>query len=166
MSNNVDAYQAGVDAINANNALTRGEFADAIRTVVTAGFSDAEAKEWTDAIAAEYFLLGISGAATYASLRTHIKNAPGAAVLLFEALGVSINQLPETHLVNQSLMLSGLRVERDEVNTSIDAMTGFKTGATKQVKEALNLGIDQLRGYKESVRDQIRAITGDPDSTQ
>ena len=163
MTTNSDAYQAGLDVLAANTSAKKGAFADGIRTVVNGGYSDADAKEWIDAIAAEYFRLGITGAATYSSLRSHINSKPAIARLLYDALQVSLGFLPETHEVNRALTLSDLRAERDEVNTSIDSMTGFKPGATRQVKDALNLGIDQLRGHKETVRDQIRSITGDPD---
>jgi uncharacterized coiled-coil DUF342 family protein len=57
-----------------------------------------------------------------------------------------------------------LRAERDEINTSITTMQGFKTGATRQVKDALGQGIENLRGHKEQIRQRIQQITGDPDS--
>lgn len=162
MTSTVDAFQAGIDG--SHSAFTKGEFADAIRTVVNSGYSDAEAKDWIDVIAVEYNRLGVINNGTYASLRSKINSDKAVATELFTALQANLIQLPETRLVTEALKLSDLRVERDDVNDSIDTVQAFKTGATRQVKDALQLGIDQLRGYKESVRDQIRAITGDPDN--
>jgi hypothetical protein len=163
MTTNADAYQAGIDAVVADNTLNKAGFAGAIRTVVTDQYTDADAKEWTDAIVALYDHLAIISVETWAKLRTHIIKDPVGARNLFDAMAMGIGELPETHKINRALRLLDLRAERDEVNISIDSMTGFKPGATRQVKDALNLGIDQLRGHKESVRDQIRVITGDPD---
>lgn len=165
MTTNADAYAAGLAAIEADDTTTKGQFADALRTVATAGFSDTEAKAWIDAIAVEYAALGITNADTYASLRSHIKSdGTVKAKALFDALIAHVAVLPETASIDASLRLGDLRIERDEIQASIDTLVGFKAGATQQVLEVLNNGIDQLRSYKIEVRNLIRGITGDPDN--
>lgn len=164
MTTTSEAFQAAVDAVVLNNTLNKSGFADAIRTVVAQAYTDAEAKAWIDALAILYESLGLINNPTYSSFRNKIVADPVLCVQLFNALAVALNELPETGVINSALSLIDLRVERDEVQTSIDTLAAFKTGATKQVKDALQLGIDQLRSYKESVRAQIKAITGDPDN--
>lgn len=164
MTTLADAYQAGIDAVVADNALNRGGFADAVRTVITANFSNADATGWIDAIAAEYNRLNQINNPTYNNLRGHIIADPAIARALFDAVSTVAN-LPESFVAGEALDLIDLRADRDEVNTSIDTLLAFKTGATRQVKDALQLGIDQLRAHKQDLRNQIQAITGDPDST-
>lgn len=162
MTTNADAFQAGIDAVT--GTLTKGEFADAIRTVVDSGYSDAEAKDWIDAIAVEYNRIGVINNSTYASLRSKINDDKAVATELFAALAASIALLPETDEVDRSLQLSDLRAERDEIDGNIDILVALKPGQPRQVKDAIQLGVEQLRGYKQAVRDQIQSLTGNPDS--
>lgn len=160
-----DAYQAGIDAVLADNTLNRGGFADAIRTVVVQALSDAEAKAFIDALAVEYNRVGQINNPTYSNLRGSIIS-DGAALALarFDALGLVVNQMIEATVVSVAVELIDLRAERDEADANIDILQALKTGQPRQVREAINIGIDQLRGHKQQVRDRIQAITGDSES--
>lgn len=165
MTTPTEAYEAGVDAVIANNSANKGAFADAIRTVVTQAYTDAEAKAWIDELALEYNRVGQINATTYASMRSKIiADGKDLAMVRFEALAQSINQLPETKVMEVSLELIDLRSERDEADANIDILIALKSGQPKQVKDAIQLGIEQLRGYKREIREQIQNLTGDPDS--
>ncbi len=158
-----EAWQAGIDAVVADSGLNKGGFADALRTVITSNFLNGDATDWIDAVAVEINRLGIINNPTYASLRSHINADAVVHREVFDAVS-TIGALTETHVAADALSLITLRADRDEVQTSIDTMQGFKTGATRQVRDALNLGIDQLRAYKQDLRNQIQVLTGDPDS--
>ncbi len=158
-----NAWQAGVDAVIADNSINKGDFADAIRTVITSNFSNSEATGWIDAVATEFNRVGVTNNPTYNNLRLNIIDDAVAHKALFDSLS-TIGQLAETQPATRALELIELRAERDEINISIDTVQGFKTGATRQVKDVLNQGIDNLRGHKEEIRQRIRQITGDPDS--
>lgn len=159
-----DAYQAGIDAVLADNTLNRGGFADAIRTVVVQALSDAEAKDWIDALAVEYNRVGQINNGTYGSLRLSIV-ADGNVLALarFDALGLVVNQMIETTHITVAIELIDLRIERDEADANIDILQGLRTGQPRQVREAIKIGIEQLRGFKQQTRDRIQAITGDPE---
>lgn len=168
MSTINDAWQAGINAVVADNTLNRGGFADAIRTVVTIQFSNADAGAWIDAVAAEFNRLGIINNPTYGNLRGNIIGDAVAHRLLFDSLA-TIGQLPETTPAAQALHLLELREERDNINGAIDrcniliaAEPGGVVG--RLVKDVLRQGKDNLRGHKEQVRNEIRNITGNPDS--
>lgn len=163
-----DAYQAGIDAVVADNSLNRGGFADAVRTVLTQRFGAGEARDWIDAIAAEFNRLGLINNATYPNLRSNIIDDPVAHRALFDALG-TIGQLPETQPALESAQLIDLREERDNVDAAIDRCQALidaePAGVVgRLVKDVLRAGKDQLRGFKQQLRDQIQSITGDPDS--
>jgi hypothetical protein len=158
-----DAWQAGIDAVVVDNTLSKGDFADAMRTVITSNFSNGEATSLIDAVATEFNRVGVINNPTYGNLRSNIINDAVAHKALFDSLS-TIGQLGEAKPAEAALELIELRAERDEINTSITTMQGFKTGATRQVKDALNQGIENLRGHKEQIRQRIQQITGDPDS--
>lgn len=163
MSNIVEAYGAGVDAIIADNGTSRAVFITVLRTY-SDGVSTTEWGDWVDAVATFYFDLNLSSNSNYNQLRTRIiSDGADVAKNLFTALLVGINSLPETLVVTNGIELQTLREERDEVDASITTMQGFRTGQTEQVIDALNIGIDYLRALKQNLRDQIEAITGDPD---
>lgn len=164
MTDKQTAYAAGVDAIIADNGLSRTAFADVLQTF-TNSFSNAEATDWIDATATRYFELGLASNSNYNQLRNSII-ADGAALAKdkFNSLISTIDGLPESQAFDDGLLLKNLRDQRDEVDTSITTMQGFRVGATEQVKTALNVGIDFLRDIKQVLRQQIEAITGDPDS--
>ncbi len=158
MTTNADAYQAGVDAVIADNTLNQNGFEDAVRTVAT-GISNAEADAWVTAIYTEYERIGIINNPTYGNLRNEIINEGAAtARALFEALSVSINAFPESASVNADIRKIELRTERDEVDANITILQGLKTGQPRQVKDALNIGINELRGFKQRVIDELRNL--------
>ena len=158
-----DAWQAGIIAVVADNTLNKGGFADAVRTVITSNYSNAEATAWIDAVADEFNRLTVISNPTYVNMRGHIIDDPVAHRQVFDALS-TIGQLPETQPAVPALELIDLRAERDEINVSITTMVGFRPGTTRQVKDALNIGIDGLVAHREQVRQRIQQITGDPDS--
>ena len=166
MTTTSDAWRAGVDAVFADNTLNRNGFVDAIQTVLHTRFGNPEGRAWVDAIATLQFGLGYISADSYNQLRNDeiLRDTAQGAQDRFDALAVGINQLPESAPAIESAQLIELRADRDSVDTSITTMQGFKTGATRQVTDALNIGIDALRTEKENLRAQIRRITGDPDA--
>lgn len=163
-----EAWQAGIDAVVADNTLNRGGFADAIRTVVTVRFSNAEAGDWIDAIAVEFNRLGIINNPTYGNLRGNIIGDAVAHRLLFDSLA-TVQQLPEGQPAISALNLLDLREQRDNIDAAItrcnDLIAAEPGGVVgRLVKDVLRQGKESLRGHKEQVRNEIRNITGDPDS--
>lgn len=158
-----DAWQAGIIAVVADNTLNKGGFADAVRTVISSNYSNAEAVAWIDAVADEFNRLTVISNPTYVNMRGHIIDDPVAHREVFDAMS-TIGQLPETQPAVPALELIDLRTERDEINASITTMVAFRPGTTRQVKDALNIGIDGLIAHREQVRQRIQQITGDPDS--
>jgi len=158
MSTNADAWQAGIDAAIADNSISKGDFADAIRTVAVLS-SNAEVTTWIDEIAIGWEGVGIINNPTFSSLRNEIVNE-GALVARaqFEALLTLVNALPSTLPINADLEKVELRAERDQVDGNIVTLQDLKVGQNRQVKEAINLGINNLREYKESIRDRLRGL--------
>ena len=169
MTDIATAWQAGIDAVVADNTLNRGGFVDALQTVITDGLSNAEGNAYVDAVAVEFQRLGIINNPTYNNLRGNIIDDPAVHRALYDALAVSLNALPEALSVLSAARLTELRDERDSVNDAIDrcdALIAAEPPGTvgRLVKEVLRGGKQQLRDYKERLRDEIRNITGDPDS--
>lgn len=163
-----EAWQAGIDAVIADNTISRGEFADAIRTVVTIQFSNSDATSWIDAVAAEFDRVNAINNPTYNNLRGHIIDDAVAHLALFDSLA-TIGQLPETKPAADALELLELREQRDNINAALtrcdDLIAAEPSGVVgRLVKEVLRQGKQSLRDHKEQVRNQIRNITGDPDS--
>lgn len=159
-----NAYAAGVDAVIADNTLSRSGFRDVLRTF-TNGWGTIEATDWIDELAVLYFDLDFIGNGNYNNLRSKIiADGDVLSKELFDALNTAVEALPTSLPFNEGIQLKDLRDARDECDTSINTMQGFRPGQTDQVKDALNLGIDALRLLKERLRDEIQAITGDPDS--
>ena len=119
MSTYNDAWQAGIDAVVADNALNRGGFADAIRTVVTIQFSNSDATDWIDAVATELNRVGLINNPTYNNMRGNIINDAVAHRAMFDALA-TIGRLPETQPAIAALNLLELREERDNIDAAID----------------------------------------------
>jgi len=170
MTTTAEAYNAGIDAVIADNTLNRGGFVDAMQTVITSGLSNAEGNAFVDAIAVVYESLGIINNPTYNNLRGEII-AEGAPVSkdLFDALAVRINAMPEAVPVIQAAQLLDLRDERDQVDAAIDradVLIAAEPGGTvgRFIKSILREGKNQLRQHKQAVRDQIQNLTGDGDS--
>jgi hypothetical protein len=162
-----DLYQAGIDAIVADNTINMNGFADATAAVVP-GISNAESDAWVIALLAEYLRLGL-GNGNYSNLRSGIISDSIAARELFDALAVSINGLPESVPLNNAASLFDLREDRDQVDAAItrcDVLIAAEPSGTvgRLVKDILRDGKRQLRQYKQQIRDQIQNLTGDPDS--
>lgn len=160
MSTNADAWQAGIDAVIADNSLNRGGFADAIRTVATLS-NNGETTDWIDAIATAWEGIGIINNPTYSSLRNEIINE-GALIARgqFDALQTLVNGLPASGPINIGLRKILLRDERDQVDTNITTLQGFKAGQNNQVRDAISIGIDRLREYKQAVKDELQGLNG------
>lgn len=164
-----DAWQAGIDAVVADNTLNRSGFVDAMQTVITDGLSNAEGNAYVDAVAVEFNRLGQINNPTYNNLRGNIIADPAVHRELYDALAVTLNALPEAVPVLQAVELTNLRDERDNVAGAItrcDELIAAEPAGTvgRLVKEVLRDGKGSLRGHREQLRDAIRNITGDPDS--
>lgn len=169
MTTAADGWQAGIDAVVADNTLNRGGFADAMRTVLTANFSNAEAVAWIDELAVEFHRLGLINNPTYNNLRGHIITDAAVHRLLFDALAVAINALASTSPASLSARLLDLREERDQIDGAIDRLDAIieaePSGTVgRLVKDVQRTGKNNLRGRKEELRAEIQTITGDPDS--
>lgn len=162
-----DGWQAGIDAVVADNTLNRNGFVDAIQTVLTARFTQDNGRDWVDAVAVEFERLGIINNGTYNNLRGHIITDPVAHRALFDSLS-TVAQLAETRVAATSADLIGLREERDNINNALDRLDVLIAAEPngivgRLVKQTLRQGKDSLQVRREDVRNQIRTITGDPD---
>lgn len=169
MTDIATAWQAGIDAVVADNTLNRGGFVDALQSVITDGLSNAEGNDYVDAVATEFNRLGVINNPTYNNLRGNIIADPVLHRNLYDALAVSLNQLPEAGPVLAAARLTELRDDRDNINAALDrcdALIAAEPNGTvgRLVKDILRDGKRSLRQYKEQLRDEIRNITGDPDS--
>lgn len=169
MTTTAEAWQAGIDAVVADNGLNKGGAADAIRTVITSSFSNAEATGWIDAVAAEFERLGIINNPTYANLRSNVLADPVAHRALFDALEAGLAILPETVVAENAARLVDLREDRDNYDAAIDRLDVLITAEPggsvgRLVKQHLRDGKDLFRQQKQQARELIRALTGDPDS--
>jgi len=164
-----DAYEAGVDAVLLDNALNKGDFADAIRTVLVSNFTNAQAVAWIDSLAVEYNRLGQTNADTYAQWRNQIVALGSAVALeLWDALQVNITGLAESVPAIESAVLIELRDERDNIDAAIDRFTVLidaePSGTVgRLVKDEMLGSKERLRERKQRIRSAIQAITGDPD---
>jgi len=169
MSTISDVWKAGIDAVIADNTINRQGFVDAMQTVITQGLSNQEGNDYVDAVAAEYNRLGSINNPTYSSLRGDIVSRGDVASLAFYESLTTVAQLPESKPVENALELQLLREDRDNIDAAIDRcnvlIAAEPAGPVgRLVKEVLRHGKDNLRGHKEEVRNQIKQITGDPDS--
>lgn len=164
-----EAWQAGIDAVVADNTLNRGGFVDAMQTVITDNLTNAEGNAYVDAVAAQFNALGQISGATYNNLRNNsIIPDPVLHRSLYDALAGLLNALPEAAPVIEAADLTTLRDERDNVNLAIDrldVLIAAEPNGTvgRLVKEIFRNGKQLLRSHKEQLRDQIRNIIGDPD---
>lgn len=162
-----DAYQAGIDAVVADNALTRGGFIDAIQATIN-GIDNAEGGAWVDAIAVEFERLAIINNPTFGSLRGHIIADPVAHGELFDVLS-TLGRMAETQVIDLHAELMTLREDRDETNNALDRLdiliAAEPPGPTRKlVVDVLRQGKTSLRGNKEQIRQRIQQLTGDPDA--
>ena len=168
MTDVATAWQAGIDAVVADNTLNRSGFVDAMQTVITSGLSNQEGNDYVDAVAAEFNRLGLINNPTYNNLRGNIIADPVVHRNLYDALAVTINALPEAKPVIEAAQLTELREDRDEANNAIqrcdDLIAAEPPGPVgRLVKEVLRDGKRSIREHKQRVRDQIQNILGDPD---
>jgi len=169
MSTLSEVWKAGIDAVIADNAINRQGFVDAMQTVITTGLSNQEGNDYVDAVAAEYNRLGSINNPTFNNLRGDIISRGDVASLAFYESLTTVAQLPESKPVESALELQSLREDRDNIDAAIDRcnvlIAAEPAGPVgRLVKEVLRHGKDNLRGHKEEVRNQIKQITGDPDS--
>lgn len=170
MTTLAEAFEAGIDAVIADNTLNRSGFVDAMQLVITSGLSNAEGNTFVDAVATFYNVNGIINNPTYNNLRGEIINEGDAvAKSLFGNLAVGINALPEAAPVIQAAALVGLRDERDMIDAAItrmdDLIAAEPAGTVGRLaKDIFRDGKLLLRQRKQAVRDEIQNLTGDPDS--
>lgn len=163
-----DAWQAGIDAVVADNTLNRAGFVDALQTVLVQRFTNAEGNDWCDAVAVEFNRVGLITNSTYNRLRNDMIADPVLHRTRFEALGGTIQSFDETLPALQSARLIDLRSDRDLINDAIDRVQAIidaePAGPTRRlVREAIRPGKDLLRQHKQSIRDEIQNLIGDPD---
>ena len=170
MANVRDAWEAGVDAVIADPTINRAAFVDAMQTVITQGLSNAEGNAYVDAMAAVYERVGLINNATYNNLRNEI-NSEGKATSMeaFDALEPALNLDAAAAPVNNAARLMELREERDNADAAItradDLIAAEPSGPVGRfIKDVLRNGRRDIRQHKQAVRDEIRNLTGDPDS--
>lgn len=170
MSTTREAFEAGVDAVLADNTLSRSGFVDAIQTVITSGLTNQEGNDWVDAIAAEYNRLDQINNPTFNSLRGDIiARGNGTTMDIWDAFNVNISGLVESVAVIEAATLTSLREERDNIDGAIDrfdVLIAAEPNGTvgRIVKDEMRGSKVRLVDRKQRVRDLIRNITGDPDS--
>tara|TARA_R110002126_G_scaffold55928_6_gene149910 strand:+ start:11899 stop:12411 length:513 start_codon:yes stop_codon:yes gene_type:complete len=170
MSTTRDGFEAGVDAVIADNTLNRQGFVDAVQTVITSGLSNVEGNAWVDAMAIEYNRLDQINNPTYSNLRGDIISRGKATSMdLFDAFSNNITGLPESVPVIQAAQLTFLRDERDNIDSAIarfDVLIAAEGGGTvgRLVKDEMREAKQRLRVRKDAIRQAIGNITGDPDS--
>ena len=171
MTTTREAFEAGIDAVLADNSLNKAGFRDAIRTVLTARFSQANATAWIDdALAVEFNRALYINNPTYNNLRGFIVNqGKDNALLAWDILERFINGYPESQVADTSAVLISLREERDNIDAAIDRLQALidaePAGAVGRiVKEQLREDKQTLRDRKQDVRNAIQALTGDPDN--
>jgi hypothetical protein len=164
-----DAYEAGVDAVIADNTLSKNGFESAIRAFVTP-LDIADADAWVTELIDEYDRIELTNNPTWANFRNKIiSDGKPLAMEVFAAMEAAINLLTTTPQVREDINLMDLREERDNIDAAIDEMNVLIAAQPNDVvgrlvKDTLRIGKDLLRTRKEQVRNEIRAITGDPDS--
>ena len=167
-----EVFEAGVDAVIADNTLNRQGFVDAMQTVVTSGFSNAEGNAWVDAVAAFYNSLEQCNNPAYNSWRNQalLGLTKPAVMGVFDEFTRSISGLAEHVPLAQAIELQNLREQRDNIDAAIDrldVLIGAEPGppAVRQiVREQLRESKQRLRELKQNIRAAIQAATGDPDS--
>lgn len=164
-----DAWQAGIDAVVADNTLNRGGFVDAMQTIITDNLSNAEGNAYVDAVAVQWNALDLINNPTYNNLRGAIIADPVVHRARYDALAVVLNALPEAEPVLSAARLTSLRDERDNVNNALDRLdvliAAEPSGTVgRLVKDVMREGKRLLREHKERLRDEIQNILGDPDA--
>lgn len=144
-----EAFEAVIDAIIANNALTRAEAGDVVETFGPT-MSGAAARNWLDAIAVLYQSLGIINNGTYSALRNEIVNE-GATVAksLFGALLTPVTELAETADVATAILEQERTTALGTIDANIALVQAQKTGgANEQLDDAYDQAIFWLEQLK------------------
>lgn len=173
MTTLAQAYGEWADLVEINgNTVTKNDARDILRAHAPS-LSHAEGSAWWDAYAILLGSLGVvdNPSPTYANgVRFQAINDGAAKVkLLFDALAVAINQMPESVTVNAALRLAELRDERDSVDDAITRVEEIianepDTTVGRLVSETLKACERELSEHKQRLRDEIRNIIGDPDA--
>ncbi len=170
MTTTRDGFEAGIDAVLADNTLNRQGFVDAVQTVITSSLSNQEGNDWVDAIATEYNRLDQINNPTYGNLRGDIiSRGKPLSLALWDAFDRNISGLVESVPVIQAAQLTTLREDRDNIDAAIDRFNVLIAAEPngpvgRLVKEEMRDSKQRLRIRKDEVRAAIAAITGDPDS--
>lgn len=152
-----DAYEAVCDAVVADPGISRNDAG-----VIIEGFgptmAGVAARDWLNAVALEYFGLGIvADPGSFARWKDEIVIVGTAVALnLFDALLSRINSLPETFPVNDAIIHESLIQELATIPANIVLMEGFKTGDV-QLDTALDVGINALVGRAAEI-DQLLGV--------
>ncbi len=163
-------FEAGIDAVIADNTLSRGDFSTAVRGVITDGLSSGDSNTWLDAIAAELNRLGIINNPTYNNMRGEIINSgKDTFLLLWDSIAGNIEVLPESQPPITRALLQSAREDRDNADAAITRMnvliSAEPPGAVGRIiKTEMRAGKKAIIQLKRDARDLIRNITGDADS--
>lgn len=151
-----DAFNAVVDAIILDNALSRADAGDIVNTFGPT-LSNAQSRGWLDVIAQEYNSLGINNNNTYANLRNGIVNDGDiASKNLFDALAVRIGSLPESEVVTIAIVFEAATQAQAAIAANIVIVGGFKTaGANQQLDDSLDQAISFLNNLDLNLRNQL-----------
>lgn len=155
MNTIVDAYEAVCDAVVLDPGISRNDAG-----VIVEGFgptmAGAEARDWLNAIALEYFGLGIVATpGSFARWKDEIVIVGTAtSINLFDALLSRINSLSETIPVNDAITIESLTQELATIPTNILALEGFKTGDA-QLDAALDIAINSLLARANEINQQL-----------
>lgn len=151
----VDAYEGMCDAIVAAPTLSRND-ASVVLESFGPTMAGTDARDWINALALEWFALGIIATpGSYARLRDEIViQGTATSVNLFDALLARVNSLPETADVSGPIQIESLTQEAATIPTNIALMEGFKTGDA-QLDEALDRGIYALQQRLNDINQQL-----------
>ena len=165
-----DAWDAGIDALIADNALDKNGFVDALKAVLTDGVTGKEIRDYVDEVITVYNELGIINNDTYASYRNEVVNTGAdASKRLYFALSVEVNSVPGFTVVNTGATLTGARDERDNINAAIDVIDVViaeqpNTTVGRLVRESQRGAKQALQEQRRRVRNIIEGILGDADA--
>lgn len=155
MNTIVDAYEAVCDAVVLDPDISRNDCG-----VIVEGFgptmAGVEARDWLNAIALEYFGLGIVATpGSFARWKDEIVIVGTAVALnLFDALLSRINSLPETPPVSDAINTESLTQELASIPANVVLLESFKTGDA-QLDAALDIAINALLARANEINQQL-----------
>lgn len=164
-----DIYSAWNAQVQLPGNVSQTEATDILQTFAP-NVSDADGDAWWVAVATYYDAAGIIAQPDYVQLRNHANNNEAGANTLFAGLGVAMNALPESAVVNEDLALQGAIDSQAEVDPNKTRIEALKSGGTSvadvQFDQALDIAIDALDGLDSSLTDQINSLTPPPETAQ